>query len=204
MPVQTTYTYSIANDFPSGKVNTTNFASEIEASSIVTALYGINTSGDEIDVIFKDALSVADKTTLDGNTTGPAGGLIAATNNSSTSSSQSNVISFEANISNDGVLNGTTPVTIVSAPSPNAKRIVRTLNISNSDTADVICTLYYKNGVALRVIWSGTLNSGDTFQFGESSEVIVIDGINKRIVAVLAAPPASTNPDFTVSYGDVT
>jgi len=77
MPTATKYTYSKASDFPGGVVNTTNLSDEIQASSIVTALDRIDTAGDVIDIWFKDALSTADKTTLDADTSGPAGGLIA-------------------------------------------------------------------------------------------------------------------------------
>ena len=82
MPTATKYTYSIANDFPGGKANSDNLTTEIAASSIVTALDRIGITGDVIDIWFKDALSAADKTTLDNDTTGPAGGLIAAHDNS--------------------------------------------------------------------------------------------------------------------------
>jgi len=77
MPTPTKYTYSIADDFPEGSVDSDNLKAEIAASSIVTALDFIGTDGDVIDIWFKDALSTADKTTLDGDTTNPAGGLIA-------------------------------------------------------------------------------------------------------------------------------
>lgn len=75
------YVYSVANDFPDGAVNPTKLDSEIRASSIVTALDGIVVVGDVLTIYFKAALSAPDKTTLDGNTTNPAGGLIAATDN---------------------------------------------------------------------------------------------------------------------------
>jgi hypothetical protein len=84
MPTPTKYTYSIASDFPGAAANTTNLQTEIQASSIVTALDRIDTAGDVIDIWFKDALSTADKTTLDADTTGPAGGTIAAHDNSTT------------------------------------------------------------------------------------------------------------------------
>jgi len=74
---QTTYQYTISTDFPGGVVDTNVFAREIEDSSIATALVRIDTFGDNIDIVFVDALSAGDKTTLDGDTTGPAGGLIA-------------------------------------------------------------------------------------------------------------------------------
>lgn len=76
------YTYSIASDFPDGAVNTTKLHTEIETSSIVTALDGISTSGDVLTITFKASLSSQDKTTLDGDAAGPAGGLIASTDNS--------------------------------------------------------------------------------------------------------------------------
>jgi hypothetical protein len=76
---QTTYTYSIANDFPGGQVNVEKLQIAIQYSSIVTPLDGINTSGDEVDIVFSDVLSANDKATLDGNQSSPAGGLIATT-----------------------------------------------------------------------------------------------------------------------------
>lgn len=78
---ETTYTYSVASDMPGGAVNIGKLADEIQASSIVTALERIDLAGDVLDVIFKDALSAGDKTTFDGDTTGPAGGLLAAHDN---------------------------------------------------------------------------------------------------------------------------
>ena len=84
-----TYTYSISLDFPGGKVNTTKLTDEIRASAIVTALDMINTDGDEIDIVFKAELSAGDKTILDGNQTHPAGGLIAAHDNTPSTSVQS-------------------------------------------------------------------------------------------------------------------
>jgi hypothetical protein len=84
MPTPTKYTYSIATDFPGAATNTTNLQTEIQASSIITALDRIDTTGDVIDIWFKDALSTADKTTLDNDATGPSGGLIATHDNSAT------------------------------------------------------------------------------------------------------------------------
>jgi len=84
MPTATKYTYSIVSDFPGGAINTTNLAAEIQASSIVTALDRIDTAGDVDEIWFKDALSASDETTLDNDAAGPAGGLIAAHDNSAT------------------------------------------------------------------------------------------------------------------------
>jgi hypothetical protein len=77
---ETTYTYTIATDFPGGAMNTGKLMEEIRASSIVTAIERID-GGTSAKIVFKDALSAGDKTILDGDTTGPAGGLIAAHDN---------------------------------------------------------------------------------------------------------------------------
>jgi hypothetical protein len=84
--MDTTYTYSKANDFPGGLVNVANLENEILASNIITALRVIvvNPNGDDtdrIDIIFKDVLSASCKTLLDADISGPAGGLIAVHNN---------------------------------------------------------------------------------------------------------------------------
>jgi len=75
---ETTYSYTISTDFPSGKVAPSALFAEIQVSAIVTAMERIDTTGDTCDVVFKDALSAGDKTILDNDTTGPSGGLIGA------------------------------------------------------------------------------------------------------------------------------
>jgi hypothetical protein len=80
MPL-TTYTYSISADFPSGNVNTTKLDKEIRASAITIALNRIDTVGNVLDIVFNDSLPAGDKTILDNDTTGPAGGLIAVHDN---------------------------------------------------------------------------------------------------------------------------
>lgn len=93
------YTYSIADDFPDGGANTAKLHDEIQASSIVTALDDVSTSGDTLTVRFKTQLSSADKTTLDGDTTEPCGGLIAAHDNTpSDPTTQSVVIEETAEV----------------------------------------------------------------------------------------------------------
>jgi len=62
----TKYTYSISEDFPNQKVNSTLLSKEIDGSAIVTALYYIFTTGDVCDIWFDDALSGGDQTILDG------------------------------------------------------------------------------------------------------------------------------------------
>lgn len=52
----TKYTYSISNDFPNGKVDVNRLAQEIAQSDISVALDYINTSGDDCDIWFKEAI----------------------------------------------------------------------------------------------------------------------------------------------------
>lgn len=70
-------TYTLA-DFPNSQINAENLADEIRASPIVTALDYVSTNGSTVYIVFKATLSSGDKTLLDGDTTAPAGGLIAA------------------------------------------------------------------------------------------------------------------------------
>ena len=87
---ETTYPYTLASDFPNGQINAEKLENEIYASAITRALsrIDVNTQAGTVDIVFLDALSAGDKTTLDGDTTGPAGGLIAAHDNSPTPDTQ--------------------------------------------------------------------------------------------------------------------
>jgi len=85
-------TYDITNDMPGGAVHTATLEDEILASSITTILNRIDTdggtfsrgvvTGGTLNIFFADPLSGPEGTTLDGDTTGPAGGLLAAHDNS--------------------------------------------------------------------------------------------------------------------------
>src|SRR5581483_3033466 len=86
---------------------------------------------------------------------------------------------------NDGALNGTTPVTIVAAPSTGHVRTVRSIFIANIDTGAVTLTLTYASS-SNRTIWSGTLQVGDTLQFDEN-DFLVLDATTKSITAVMSA-----------------
>lgn len=108
------YAYNVWDDFPSGRVNLSRFQEEILASTgIVTALDRIDTAGGVktkntlisgvINIYFDSALSASEKTELDGDIAGPAGGLIAAHDNSI--SIFSNIDNIEA--SNGAVICGT-------------------------------------------------------------------------------------------------
>lgn len=102
----TEYTYTIAADFPGGVLNNPGrLVDEIRASAIVTALDHIDTAEGVCSIWFKDALSAGDKTLLDGDTSDPAGGLIAAHNDAPGPNSPLQVeVSNQPRIREDGVI----------------------------------------------------------------------------------------------------
>lgn len=102
---------------------------------------------------------------------------------------------------NDGTLNGANEVTIVAAPAAATRRLVRTISISNVDTAAVTVEVRLKETANLRVIWEGTLDVKDTLAIFET---IVLDTESKSITAVMSGAAATNDPDFTASWGDAT
>jgi hypothetical protein len=66
-------------------------------------------------------------------------------------------------IANDGALNDTTPVTLISAPAASTRRVIKQIFIENKDTAVVTVTVSYNNNGTLRTIAKVTLNVGDTW-----------------------------------------
>lgn len=102
MPTPTKYTYSLASDFPASGINSARMVDDVASSSIVTAIDRIDTSGDVVDIWFKDALSAADKTTLDNDATGPSGGLIAAHTGEPLDSAPAEVVVVEENVKTGG------------------------------------------------------------------------------------------------------
>jgi len=65
--------------------------------------------------------------------------------------------------SSDGVLNGSTQVTLVSAPAASTRRLVKTIYIENNDTVANTITVTYNNNGTLRIIVKVTLQVGDTW-----------------------------------------
>lgn len=93
--MSTTYSYTISTDFPAAKVNVEKLVTEIQISPITIAFDNVVRNGDNIDLTFKEALNASNKTILDGNTTNPAGGLIA---------NHDNTPSIPTDISSDAIL----------------------------------------------------------------------------------------------------
>jgi hypothetical protein len=63
----------------------------------------------------------------------------------------------------DGTLNGTSTVTMVASPAASTRRVIKSINIQNTDTAQITVTVGYYNGTNTRVIAKVTLNVGDTW-----------------------------------------
>jgi hypothetical protein len=65
--------------------------------------------------------------------------------------------------SSDGALNGTTQVTLVSAPAASTRRLIKSIFVENRDTASVTITVTLNNNGTLRNIAKVTLAVGDTW-----------------------------------------
>lgn len=63
----------------------------------------------------------------------------------------------------DGTLNGTSTVTMVASPAASTRRVIKSINIQNTDTAQITVTVGYYNGTNTRVIAKATLSVGDTW-----------------------------------------
>jgi hypothetical protein len=93
----------------------------------------------------------------------------------------------------DGALNGASTVTLVAAPAASTRRIIKTINIENCDTAAVTITIYYNNASTLRVLAKVTLQVGDTWT---TSGAYDTNGNLKQIVGTvnLASQVTGTLP----------
>jgi hypothetical protein len=89
-------------------------------------------------------------------------------------------------------------VTLVPAPVAGQNN-VRTVTISNNDSASVTLCVQLLNGASKRTIWNGMLNPGDTWSFGESGDVLVLDASSKSMVATLSGT-VSSGCDYVASW----
>lgn len=97
----------------------------------------------------------------------------------------------------DGILNGTTEVTLVSAPGVGERKIIRTINVFNKDVATVRLVVGVKNGVNVRIIAMMDLPTNNAFNW--MKDPIVLDSTSKSLVAYLDVNP-TTQPDFYCAY----
>jgi hypothetical protein len=108
--------------------------------------------------------------------------------------------------SSDGALNGTSQVTLVSAPGASTRRLIKTIYIENKDTATVTITVTLNNSSTLRNIAKVTLNVGDTWStdgtfdtYGNLKQTIGTVNLSTGVTGVL--PVANGGTGVTTSTG---
>ncbi len=69
----------------------------------------------------------------------------------------------------DGTLNSTTPVTIISAPGSGVRRLVSDISIYNADSSPVTLTVRYNNNGTYRIIYKGTIPVGGHWILSEGT-----------------------------------
>lgn len=90
-------------------------------------------------------------------------GAAATTNPDFTAAYADSTTSSLVEGANDGALNGTTAVTLVSAPAASTRRVIKSLTIQNRDTAFVTVTIIYDNNGTQRQLAKVTLAVNDTW-----------------------------------------
>lgn len=102
-----------------------------------------------------------------------------------------------------GTLNGTTAVTVVSAPGSGITRLVAWISIANTDSASVTVTLNLADsGPVTRQLVKATLAVGESLLW-EPSRPLALQDANESIQAVMDAAATTTNPDYVSSFAEV-
>lgn len=109
----------------------------------------------------------------------------------------------ETPVGNEGVLNGTTNVTLVAVPAGSTQRIVPIggITVANRDTAAVTLIVEKLKAATAYEIRTVTLDPDDVWS-NETTQVL--DATDESIRGRLSAAAATTNPDFTSSVLDKT
>lgn len=96
---------------------------------------------------------------------------------------------------NDGAFNGTSSVTLCSAPASSTRRVINSITIENKDTAAVTITIYYNNNATLRNIAKVTLQVGDTWttdgQYDTNGNLKTVAGIVNLSTQVTGTLPVA-------------
>ena len=96
----------------------------------------------------------------------------------------------------DGTLNGTSDVTVVTAPGNGTRRIIKTIAIQNRDSASVTITVKLDNGTSQRRLAQATLATGETWTL---EGTFTTGGALKQTVT----SPLTTKGDLLVNNGSV-
>jgi len=111
----------------------------------------------------------------------------------------------------DCTLNGTSTVTMVASPAASTRRIIKSINIQNTDTAQITVTVGYYNGTNTRVIAKVTLNVGDTWTtdatFDSNGQIKTTSsggGGSGTVTSVAALTLGTTGTDLSSSVANST
>jgi hypothetical protein len=97
-----------------------------------------------------------------------------------------------------GAFNNTTPVTLIDAPGSGQRRVIRTINLYNGDSAAVTVTLQH-SGPSDRTICRVQLAAGETLAL---DRVLVLEA-SERLTGVLAGAVSAHQPEFVCAYAHV-
>lgn len=98
----------------------------------------------------------------------------------------------------DGVTNSTTTVTMVASPAASTRRIIKSINIQNTDTVSATVTVGYVNGANTRILAKVTLSAGDTWTTDATFD---LNGQIKYIISSINAATQLTNQVPIVNGG---
>lgn len=98
----------------------------------------------------------------------------------------------------DGVTNGTTPVTIVPSPSTGFLRLVKSVLVYNVDTATAIILLIKDNGSSERIFYKESLT---TLVSGNFNDPVVLTSTDKLEIK-LSGAVSTTELDWVTSWRD--
>jgi hypothetical protein len=110
--------------------------------------------------------------------------------------------------SSDGALNGTSQVTLVSAPASSTRRLIKTIYIQNGDTVANTITVTYNDNGTLRVIAKVTLNVNDTWSTdgttdasGALKQTLGTVNLTSQVSGILPIANGGTNTAYGVNGG---
>ena len=110
----------------------------------------------------------------------------------------------------DGVLTGTTPVTVIASPASSTRRIINKLYVENTDSAAVTLTIGYVNGANTRVLAKVTLQVGDTWSSdgtydtnGNLKQVVGNVNLATQVTGVLPVVNGGTGVTTSTGSGSV-
>ena len=102
--------------------------------------------------------------------------------------------------SSNGVSNGLTAVDIIGVPGASATRKVLEISLYNADTVATTVTINYDDNGTTRVLWYGSLNTGDALHYCDEQGFYVMDnGGNRKIIQTSSVAPAIAGSCYRLS-----